>query len=117
VGAVIGIRAAGKTKKPPYALSLHSEPMGDGLRLRFRKYQSDFKHLLIQSGAGVALRSDSGTRRSGGWPAVTLNVVFDYGEKRARIGVLGLQIGQHYLAFVGVHDGTVSEIKPDGSTR
>ena len=35
--AVIGIRDAGKTKKPPDANSLHSEPMGDGLRLGFRK--------------------------------------------------------------------------------
>jgi hypothetical protein len=51
-----------KRKSLPGAHGLHSEPMGDGLRLRFRKYQSDFKHLLIQSGAGVALLSDSGTR-------------------------------------------------------
>ena len=62
--------------------------MGDGLRLRFRKYQSDFNHLLIQRGAGVALRSESGT------PGVRTMA-------RVRIGVLGLQIVQHYLAFVG----------------
>jgi hypothetical protein len=37
VGAVIGIRDAGKTKKPPDAHILHSEPTGDGLRFRFRK--------------------------------------------------------------------------------
>ena len=43
--------------------------------------------------------------------------LFDFGEKRARIGVLGFQIGEHFLAFVGVHDATVSEIKPDGSTK
>ena len=43
--------------------------------------------------------------------------LFDFGEKRARIGVLGFQIGEHSLALVGVHDATVSEIKPDGSTK
>ena len=32
--AVIGIRDAGKTKKPPDVHSLHSEPMGDGLYAR-----------------------------------------------------------------------------------
>jgi hypothetical protein len=37
VEAVIGIRAAGKTKKPPDTDSLHCEPMGDGLRLGFCK--------------------------------------------------------------------------------
>ena len=43
--------------------------------------------------------------------------LFDFGKKRARIGVLGFQIGEHSLALVGVHDATVSEIKPDGSTK
>jgi hypothetical protein len=32
VGAVIGIRDAGKTKKPPDAHILHAESTGDGLR-------------------------------------------------------------------------------------
>jgi hypothetical protein len=39
VEAVIGIRDAGKTKKPPDADSLDSEPMGDGLRLGFHSAQ------------------------------------------------------------------------------
>jgi hypothetical protein len=63
--------------------------MGDGLRLRFRKYQSDFNHLLIQRGAGVALRSER--ERNPGIRTMA----------RVRIAVLGLQIVQHYLAFVG----------------
>ena len=78
--------------------------MGDGLRLRFRKYQSDFNHLLIQRGAGVALRSESGTRGSGRWPAFEL----------ACWDCRSCSTTSH---LSGVHDGIVSEIKRDGSTR
>jgi len=113
VEAVIGIRDVGKTKKPPDAQSLHSEPMGDGLRLRFRKYQSDFKHLPIQSSAVVALPRDGGTRGPNDGPHSHQTCIRLRRKTRPNRSAGIPDRG----AFVGVHDAIVSEIKPDGSTK
>ena len=91
--------------------------MGNGLRLRFASTSRPSSISLSRAAPESFCEATAEPGGPDDGPRSHQTLLLDFGENRARIGVLGLQIGQHYLALVGVHDGTVSEIKPDGSIR
>src|SRR5262249_46642169 len=60
--------------------------------------------------AGIASRSESGTRFEG-LSAFKSNVVFDFGEECVRVCVVKLQPWERYLALVSVYNTSVPKNK------